>query len=171
MIPLNHFLNVKQACRTTGKRTKDTPTAEVVRQILCGLGLNAERTRRDTDGTVGLFRDLLSPPPWEEVQIDDVLGALSPERAEELTPLYRIRESESVLVEHYRQVQLARSRTAQFLKIPLPEVIDTVEPLTLQWRLERFVTQLSNTASPSLACRDMSRSTFKGRCAASSRPK
>lgn len=143
LLPRDRYLDVKDACRTTrGKRTKNAPTAEVVRQILCGLGLHAERTRRDTEGTVGLFRNLVSPPPWEEVQIGDTVDGLTPERAEQLTPLYRLKGDETVLVEHYRQALLERNRQAEFLEWPFPQLIRTVEPIMLQFRVDEFITQL-----------------------------
>jgi len=87
MLSRDRYLNARTACRSMlGKSAKEAPSAEVVKQILCGIGLRAERTRRDTEGVVGLFRYLLSPAPWAEVEIEDVVEDLSPERAEELTP-------------------------------------------------------------------------------------
>ena len=64
------------------------PLAQYVLYWLIAKGLRAERTRMNSYGYVGIFRDLISRPPWVEVEPEDFEGKLTAERAAELSPLY-----------------------------------------------------------------------------------
>ncbi len=52
-------------------------------------GFESDRTRMNLNGYPGMLRDLNSPPPWVEVEPDDVDEPLSKQRLHELRPLIR----------------------------------------------------------------------------------
>jgi len=72
----------------------------------CSQGFFGDRTRArlSPHGYPGLLRDLSSPPPWVEVEPDDLGGNISPQRGAELRPLVLIahEDSEEALVARYR---------------------------------------------------------------------
>jgi len=53
----------------------------------CGKGLLADRTRMDLGGYPERLQELLAPPPWIDVQMEDILQAVPPDREKELRPL------------------------------------------------------------------------------------
>jgi hypothetical protein len=80
--------------------------ADVALAYYCSQGLSGDRTRArlSLQGYPGLLRDLSGPPPWVEVQPEDVEGDISPERAAELRPLvvFAQEHNEESLVARYR---------------------------------------------------------------------
>jgi hypothetical protein len=66
----------------------EPPLAQAVLDWLLDKGLLGDRTRKNLHGYPELFRDLLNPPPWVEVQLEDCEGQLTPERAGQLSPAY-----------------------------------------------------------------------------------
>lgn len=87
-------------------------------------GLAADRTRMSGNGYPGLLQELRSPPPWIEVQMEDVLGAIPPEREQELRPLldqYKEYGHESILT-RFDSDREARSR---LITMFLPESSDS----------------------------------------------
>lgn len=69
------------------------------------LGLRCDRTRQNLYGYPGLFRELVAPPPWVEVTLEDIEGPLPAEREAELCPLYiqANQTNPNILVEKYRE--------------------------------------------------------------------
>ena len=67
-------------------------------------GFMGERTRMNLFGYPGLLRDLSSPPPWVEVEPEDVDGDVEKERAAELRPLveHAVEYTVDALVSAYR---------------------------------------------------------------------
>lgn len=74
---------------SSGRRVEDRAVEWFSQQ-----GLLADRTRANAEGYPGLLRELESAAPWVEVEPEDVSGTLSPERREELRPLYQWAASE-----------------------------------------------------------------------------
>ncbi len=138
MLPLDRYSAAASACRIqSGKRIKAAPTAEVVRIILGGLGFCAERTRKDAGGYVKLFRELLKPAPWVETEPNDLEDDISLDRSEELTPLYLRKDTESSLIEQYKQAYFESLQG----KMPLGDesVTSETETTTFEWVLDDFV--------------------------------
>lgn len=77
--------------RGTGLESKGTkyPSAEVALAYYAMQGFESDRTRMNLNGYPGMLRDLNSPPPWVEVEPDDVDEPLSKQRLHELRPLIR----------------------------------------------------------------------------------
>jgi len=51
------------------------------------LGFDGDRTHKNLFGYPGLLRELSNPPPWVEVEPEDLNGDLAAERAHELRAL------------------------------------------------------------------------------------
>ena len=70
-------------------------------------GFLADRTRMNLYGYPGLLRTLSNPPPWIEVEPEDVDGGISEDRADELCPLIVHAQEHAVesLVSRYRSEQ------------------------------------------------------------------
>jgi hypothetical protein len=64
------------------------PAAERAMSYLNDAGFDCDRTRMNLYGFPGLLRDLASPPPWLYVEMEDVVGEISSERATDLRPLF-----------------------------------------------------------------------------------
>ena len=70
-------------------------------------GFLADRTRMNLYGYPGLLSTLSNPPPWIEVEPEDVDGGISEDRADELCPLIVHAQEHAVesLVSRYRSEQ------------------------------------------------------------------
>jgi hypothetical protein len=91
------------------------PSADQALAYYCLNGFDGNRTRMNTFGYPGLLRDLNSPPPWVEVEPEDIDEQVSQERLRELRPLieYAHDTSEEALVAEWKAVREEHNRMAK----------------------------------------------------------
>jgi len=99
--------------QVTGQYT----SADAALAYYCSQRFDANRTRMDTFGYPGMLRDLNSPPPWVEIEPDDVDGAVCQKRLHELRPLVEHAQdvSEETLVAQWKAMRDERCRSAKFV--------------------------------------------------------
>ena len=152
---------VRRTSSVGANRKISVPMAELVRMWFVHLGFRADRTRMNLYGYPGLFRELLHPPPWVEVEPEDFDGPLSSERADELKPLYLSVEQHADLLECYREY--LREEQAH-LWLPLAEYLrkngkEQLLPPNLQSQVEEV--ELEDFAEKVLLARTLGSSTIE----------
>lgn len=91
--------------RRTKLATTGANSADVAVGFFEQMGFRAQRTRMNVHGYPGLLRELMAPPPWVEIELNDCEGAVPPSRARALQPLFQIAVDvpHSELLARYRQ--------------------------------------------------------------------
>jgi hypothetical protein len=91
--------------------TNVSTSSDLALAYYCSQGFLGDRTRMNLYGYPGLLRDLSNPPPWIEVEMEDVDGDISAERANELRSLVvqAQEHDEEWLVARYRSEQQYKS--------------------------------------------------------------
>jgi len=97
--------------------TRDNPPiAQAVLDWLVHKGLQGDRTRMNLAGYPGVFRKLLVPPPWVEVEPEDCEGEVTPERAADLLPAYeQLISDPSAAAKLKRHLSARRNALSRFL--------------------------------------------------------
>lgn len=104
------------------------------------IGLDGERTRKDLLGYPGLLRELSNPPPWVELEPEDIDGDLDPQRARDLSSLILQTQSSSneELVAFFRaELEERNSLLRRFIGLP------SVSAIVVDNRIESFRRLLS----------------------------
>ena len=81
------FIPIRASLLFIKEKTRRSPTwaSELALAYLANLGFKGDRIRQDFHGYLEIFRDLLAPPPWVDVEPDDVEAGLP---RPEIRPLY-----------------------------------------------------------------------------------
>lgn len=125
---------------------KDTkPDVEdIVLNWFRSLGLRGDRTNRSVyySGYPGLFRELVEPPPWIEISMDDMEENISPKRAREIEPLY-VQVAQGNNLEDEYQLYAKRSgrqltegilpRLSTQEQIKLPDIVELHYQMSLEY--------------------------------------
>jgi len=104
------------------------------------LGLDGDRTRKNLFGYPGLLRDLSNPPPWVQVEPEDIDGDLDAERARELRSLILHTQSssdEELLALFRAELESMNSPLSRFAGLP------SISPVAVDNRIECFRELLS----------------------------
>jgi hypothetical protein len=111
------------------KRRAGATLADAAIAYLTQCGFRSDRTRQNLHGYPGLIRELNEPPPWVEVNFEDVEGSICAARHEELRPLYLQAIEES---EHSLRVRFEEYLTA------MCNVLKTLYCIAIQFLLLGF---------------------------------